>query len=71
MNTSEGAAYGAALLAGVGAGVWLNVTDACEKVIKVTGITTPDESQAVVYRKMYSLYRELYPALKSSFQKMK
>jgi xylulokinase len=71
VNTSEGAAYGAAILAGVGAGVWMNVTDACEKIIKVTGITTPDESQAVVYRKMYSLYRELYPALKTSFQKMK
>jgi xylulokinase len=71
VNVVEGAAYGAALLAGVGTGVWPDVVAACKKVIKVTGITTPDESQAVVYRKMYSLYRELYPALKSSFQKMK
>jgi len=67
----EGAAYGAALLAGVGAGVWPDVANACEKEIKVTGITSPDERQVVKYRNMYPLYREFYPALKSIFQKMK
>ena len=70
LGVVEGAAYGAALLGGVGAGVWSNVATACEKVIKVTGITSPDERQAVKYRNMYLLYRELYPALKSTFQKI-
>jgi xylulokinase len=70
VDVIEGAAYGAALLAGVGAGVWSNVANACKKVIKVTGITSPDERQAVKYRNLYPHYRELYPALKSIFQKI-
>lgn len=70
VNAVEGAAYGAALLAGVGVGVWPDVATACRQVIKVVDTTKPDESQAIIYRKMYPLFRELYPALKSSFQKM-
>jgi xylulokinase len=70
VNTSEGAAFGAALLAGVGAGAWSDVTSACKSVIKITGSTNPDAAQAETYRKAYSLYRELYPALKPSFDKM-
>jgi glycerol kinase len=42
----EGAAYGAAILTGVGAGVWLDVVDVCKKVINAAGITTPNESNA-------------------------
>jgi xylulokinase len=70
VNTTEGAAYGAALLAGVGAGAWGDVPSACKAAVKITGSTSPDPAQAEVYRKAYSLYRELYPALKSSFDKM-
>jgi xylulokinase len=70
VNTTEGAAFGAALLAGVGAGVWSDVPSACKSVIKITGSTNPDSAQSDAYRKAYSLYRELYPALKPSFDKM-
>lgn len=70
VNTTEGAAYGAALLAGVGAGVWPDVFAACKACVKITGSTMPDPLQVDVYQKSYSLYRELYPALKSSFEKM-
>ena len=70
VNTSEGAAFGAALLAGVGAGAWSDVPSACKATIRVTGTTLPDESQVSIYRKMVPLYRELYPALKSSFVKL-
>jgi xylulokinase len=66
----EGAAYGAALLAGVGAGVWSNVATACKEVIRLAEITNPIERQVVIYRTMYPLYGELYPALKATFQKM-
>jgi hypothetical protein len=51
VNVIEGTAYGDALLAGVGAGVWQDVADACKKVIKVTRITTPNERNAEKYRK--------------------
>ena len=70
VNTTEGAAYGAALLAGVGAGTWTGVASACQACIQLTGSTMPDPVQVETYRKMYPLYQELYPALKSSFGKM-
>lgn len=71
VNGVEGAAYGAALLAGVGAGAWPDVAAACRQVIQLAEITTPDDRQVEKYREMYPLYRELYPALKASFRKMK
>ncbi len=70
VNTTEGGAYGAALLAGVGAGAWSDVASACKGCIRITGSTLPVEKEADVYRKSYVVYRELYPALKSSFAKM-
>src|SRR5215207_6503818 len=70
VNTTEGAAYGAALLAGVGAGAWTDVLSACRECIKITGSTQPDLTQMDAYRKSYVLYQELYPALKPSFEKM-
>ena len=70
VNTAEGAAYGAALLAGVGAGRWPDVITACNAAVKLTGSTMPDPAQVEAYRKAYPLYQELYPALKSNFAKM-
>jgi xylulokinase len=70
VNTTEGAAFGAALLAGVGAGAWKDVPSACQATVKLAGSTQPDPAQVVTYRKAYRLYRELYPALKPSFDQM-
>lgn len=67
VNTDEGAAYGAALLAGVGIGVWPDVERACRQVIQITGSTKPRPEQATHYTAVYKQYRQLYPALKSSF----
>ena len=70
VNTTEGGAYGAALLAGVGAGQWSDVASACKACIRITGSTSPVEKEAEIYRNSYAVYQELYPALKSSFAKM-
>lgn len=70
VNTTEGAAFGAALLAGVATGNWDNVPAACRKVVKITGITLPDPAQVEAYRKAYPLYRQLYPSLKPIFDKI-
>lgn len=70
VNTVEGAAYGAALLAGVGGGAWRDVPAACRDTIKITGQTLPDQPQIERYRNAYAVYRDLYPALKPSFPKM-
>jgi xylulokinase len=70
VNTTEGAAFGAALLAGVGSGVWENVPAACSATVKITGSTRPDPTQTEAYRRTYKLYRELYPTLKPIFNKI-
>ena len=70
VNTSEGAAYGAALLAGVGAGIWPDVPSACATCVRITGSTRPDPDQVDTYLQAYPIYRDLYPALKPSFDRM-
>lgn len=67
VNTTEGAAYGAALLAGVGAGSFDDVGSAVEKVVKITDRVTPQREPGP-YEEMYAVYRALYPALKGSFE---
>ena len=67
VNTTEGAAYGAALLAGVGAGVWPDGESACAATIRVTGSTTPNAEAVGAYQKQYELYQGLYPALRATF----
>jgi xylulokinase len=64
VNTTEGAAYGAALLAGVAAGVWRDTEAACAQTIRVMERVTPTEKNADCYRRMYEHYQTLYPALK-------
>jgi xylulokinase len=68
VNVTEGAAYGAALLAGVGAGVYRDVEAACQ-VVKITGSTQPGADR-VVYADYYPRYRALYSALKPEFDAM-
>lgn len=63
VNTTEGAAYGAALLAGVGAGIWTSVDAACQSAIRETGLTSPQADQVARYTHIYPMYRQLYPAL--------
>ncbi len=67
VNTTEGAAYGAALLAGVGAGVWPDVEAACAATITITGRTKANPDQHARYERSYQAYRQLYPALASWF----
>ncbi len=70
VNTSEGAAFGAALLAGVGAGAWSDVITACKNTIRITGQTLPKMDEVAVYERSYAQFRELYPALKPAFDRM-
>jgi xylulokinase len=68
-STTEGAAYGAALLAAVGAGVYPNVQTACEQTITTGDATTPGDNQDA-YSLPYELYRSLYPLLKDTFAQL-
>jgi xylulokinase len=60
----EGAAYGAALLAGVGAGVWPSVDEACESVVRVASSVEPDAGAVDALNARYRAFRALYPALR-------
>jgi xylulokinase len=64
---SEGAAYGAALLAGVGVGIWPDVTSACAATITPGEITAPNAEWQAEYERLYPVYQSLYPALKPTF----
>jgi xylulokinase len=68
VNVTQGAAYGAALLAGVGTGVYANAEQACEQTVHETGSTKPGPS-AGAYAKVYERYRALYPALVPEFRR--
>jgi xylulokinase len=66
VNTTEGSAYGAALLAATGVGAFPDVESACAETIRITGSTAPGPAKKV-YQEVYPLYRDLYPALRPSF----
>jgi xylulokinase len=67
VNTPEGAAFGAALLAAVGIGAFDNVPAACEQTVAVTGRTFPGP-HAAAYPAYYEQYKTLYPALAAEFE---
>lgn len=62
----EGAAFGAAILAAVGAGAWPSVDDACSEAIKVAKTIEPDSRSAEALDRNYEVYGRLYPALKAA-----
>jgi xylulokinase len=68
-NSTEGAAYGAALLAAVGASVYPDVQTACKQTIRTSDATEPG-ARAREYDHAYELYRALYPALKETFTRI-
>src|SRR4029077_1621949 len=65
-TVDEGPAYGAALLAGVAAGVFEDVDEACSRVSLRPGTCEPDMAQVRAYDDYYAIYRELYPATVSA-----
>ena len=64
VETEEGAAYGAALLAGVGARIWASVDDACDAVVHPAQVTPASPDAVRVMSDRYTEYRRLYPALR-------
>ena len=67
VHAEEGAAYGAALLAGVGGNLWESVDGACANVVRVIGRIPPDAAAVKVLEPLYRSYRALYPALHKVF----
>jgi xylulokinase len=60
----EGAAYGAALLGGVAAGVFADAEEAVAACVRVRDAVEPDPEWQKIYDERYARYRALYPALR-------
>ncbi|MCL2222749.1 MAG: xylulokinase [Oscillospiraceae bacterium] len=70
IQNREGPALGAAILAGVGTGLYKSVSDACKNIIKTNPAQMPIKENSVRYKGYYELYSELYPTMKGSFSKL-
>lgn len=70
LNIEEGPAFGAALLAGVGVGVYPNVIEAAENTIKAVTRVSPAQDRQEAYQGYYEIYKDLYVALKDNFKKL-
>ena len=64
LEAEDGAAYGAAILAGVGAKMWGSVDAACSAVVRVNDRVPPQPASQAVLEKNYRAFRQVYPALK-------
>jgi len=69
VEVTEGAAYGAALLAGVGVGAFPSVEAACEQVVRIVERTAPGPGRER-YEELYRVYVELYPRLRDAMHQL-
>ena len=69
VSTAEGAAYGAGLLAAVGAGWFPTVEEATAALVTATVVASPGPDVAR-YAEAHAIYRDLYPALAESFHRL-
>jgi xylulokinase len=64
LAAEEGCAYGSAVLAGVGAGLWPSVDEACAEIVRIASVVNPIKQSSDKLQQQYKLYRAIYPALK-------
>lgn len=70
VDSKEGPALGVAILAMVGAGLYVSVEEACRKVIRVNNTTEKNMEDAIQYKKVYDIYRGLYQHLQEDYKKL-
>lgn len=66
----EQASVGAALIAGVGVGVYRDLAEACQRTVQYGDITEPNAANRARYDVLYAHFRELYPRLKGDFHRL-
>lgn len=70
LRESEGSAYGAAMLAGVGAKIYSTVEESAQQAIQVRERMAPKQSHVAIYDRQYEVYRSLYPAVRELAHKL-
>lgn len=68
LSSEEGPSYGAAILAGVGTGLFKDVKTACKKFIEEKDEFTQKKANIKIYQDFYKIYRKLYASLKDDFK---
>jgi xylulokinase len=68
VDSDEGAAYGAALLAGVGAGNWKTIDEACAATVRIAERIEPNGEIVEILNVRYKAYQTIYPLLHSVFR---
>ncbi|MED9932445.1 MAG: FGGY-family carbohydrate kinase, partial [Catenibacillus sp.] len=68
VQSEEGPAMGAAMLAAVGTGAFKTVKEASEKIVKIAEIIEPDSSLVMKYEAKYRQFAEIYPTVRNIFE---
>ncbi|MBI1388117.1 MAG: xylulokinase [bacterium] len=66
LASDQGPAFGAAIMASVGAGVYNSIPEACDAIIQVKERVAPDPARAKEYDDYYAVYRDLYGGIKGA-----
>ena len=70
LETQEGSAYGAALLALAGTGEYASVPEVCRAAVRETDSVDPRPADSAFYQKAHRVYHALYPALKPVYSQI-
>ena len=68
-RVEDGAAFGAALLAGVAAGIWQDVTEAVAATVEAIDTIEPNPAWSARYREVRERFRALYPAVRDAMER--
>ena len=68
IESEEGPALGAAMLAAVGCGEYPSVEDAAEKIVKIIDTIDPDPELVAKYEERYQIFRKIYPTVKGLYE---
>ena len=67
MESEEAACLGAAIVAGVGTGIFRSIEDACDRMVKIENRYEPNRNNDETYIKYYTNYVNLYDSLTTMF----
>lgn len=70
IESEEGPALGGAMLAMVGCGVYKNVEEAAEQIVKIINTVEPDEALVAKYDAQYKKFAKIYPTVKTLFKEI-
>jgi xylulokinase len=70
VDSKEAPALGVAILAMVGTGIYSSVPEACEKILKIKTTISPVAENTEKYKKVYAVYKSLYPHLKADYESL-